>query len=309
MASLLASASCQGASDGGQVIAGRYERAVLCDDEACYDEATGALVEDRSIEGFAFLASQDGDDLLVYGEFPLEDGAGYLEIDVQDGEGDVRYVELTGGEESFRSARAVGTLEIPADPLGEECGCITGRFQLRLSDPGGDGELDTSDDLVRHLTTGRYTGGDDYCEPRVAFPALDVLELRRVDRCPVRADRRPGRAESSEPRPSPSSPPSDPVTCDGSASEGCESGGSSGCESDESASCESDGGSSGSCEGDDSATCEGDSSSTCESAAGFRRGGCRAGLGAGLGDGRVQLILFVWLALWIQRRRAQLLHT
>lgn len=294
--------SCHGASDAGQVVAGRYEQPVRCEDDACYDEVTGAAMEDRSIEGFAFLTSQEGDDVLVYAEFLLDEGAGYLEIDAREREGEVHYVEFSdAGEEIFRSAHAVGTLEIPADPLGEECGCITGRFELRLWDPGADEELGTRDDLVRHLATGRYSGGDDYCEPRVAFPVDDRLELRRVDRCPVRADRRPGTAAPSEPR-TPSSPPTESASCDGSASEGCESGSSSGCESDDSASCESDGGSSGSCEGDDSASCDGDSSSTCESVAGIRLGGCRAGLG----DGRLQLILFVWLALWTQRRRAAL---
>lgn len=305
----LALVSCHGASDGGQFEAHRFDRAVRCDESDCVSEGPIAVpVEQPPLtEGFAFLSLELREDLLLYAELPIDGGVGHLEIELRgDDEPLVSYVERVGGEVVFVGETVTGIVEVPEVALDDDCTCETGRLQLRFEDSGMDGLWGTDDDQVRQLDRGRFERGESFCVAPESWELDDELEVRRVDRCP-----RP-----SAPSPSPSPPPpSDPYPSSG-GSTSCDT---SGCDAD-GASCDGgssgggcDSGSSGGCEGDSSASCEGDSSGSCDGGGSDTCTGDAAllplraprGCGSGLGDGRLQLVLFLALIVVDLRRRAR----
>ncbi len=309
--------SCHGASDGGAIEAYRFERAVRCDDDDCVTEGPiAARVERPAVtEGFAFLSLEVREDLLLYAELPFEGGVGHLEIELQgDEEPIVSYVERAAGEVVFVGETVSGVVEVPEVTLDDDCPCETGRLHLRFEDSGPDGSWGTDDDQVRQLDHGRFERGESFCIAPEGWELGDELEVRRVDRCP---------RSSPSPSPPPSPPPSDPypssggstscdtsgceadgASCDGGGSGGgCDSGSSGGCEGDSSGSC--DGDSSGSCEGDSSGSCDGGGDTTCEGGGAVVPCRIPRGCGASLGDGRLQLVLFLLLIVVDLRRRSR----
>ena len=332
--------SCHGGAERGRLLTSWHDAPFECEPtvdgegEICIDEFGQLVHVDVLLEGFAFLslhAAEEDDGLLVYGELPLPEfrGMGFLEIDVSRTPlgVDVQYVERNEGEEVFRATRVSGQVQIPEDLLGEQCWCETGRIELRLEDPGPDGELDTADDLVRHLSRGRFTRGEELCVDAIRYEIEPgVVNLDVVDRCPS--------AGISPPMAPSTPPPSGGGSSGGSSgSASCEADGSS-CSGGDSASCDGDGascdgggsGGGASCDGDSGATCSGDAGSSCSGGGSGCGGGgsstcvpdaagdddavvpaCRMRSPGGCGvhrDGRVQFLFFLFVVLFDMRRRA-----
>lgn len=297
--------SCHGASEGGRVELERFERHVRCDDDGCSSEP-GNLWSERPapVEGFAFLSLESTAGLLIYAEFPIDGGLAQLEIEVNEGqEPAVVYVERVDGDAVFVAGRVAGVIEVPDVVLDDDCGCQTGRFELRFWDEGEDGELNTEDDEVRQLGSGRFERGETFCLPSERFELDESLQVRRVDRCPRPASTRPtssggssssDRSHTSHDTAACGGSSDGSASCDGSSCEG----GSTTCDGDSTASCEGDGGG---CESDDSASCDGDSAETCATVVGSTRRPPRGGLR----DGRLQFVLLLAAIVWDLRRRAR----
>lgn len=147
----------------------------------------GDAVQGEQLHGAAWgswqLSRHQPGGFYLYLEMQRPAGAvALLEVDVRPG-GDERarphvaYRELVQGEVVFVATRVQGVIEVPP---GRDCECQDGRLELRLTDAGPDGLLDTPDDGARHLSRGQYSRLAGFCrESRRATPpeGLQVAAL------------------------------------------------------------------------------------------------------------------------------------
>ncbi len=162
-----------------------YDQSVTCttDSGRCRDDS-GAVATGEQLAGAAWgswlLSRHQPGGFYLYLELQRADGAvALLEMDVRPGPTDgvrphVAYREVLHGQPVFVATRVQGVIELPP---GRDCKCQDGRFELRLTDAGPDGKLDSADDRVRHLSRAQYSRIAGFCRQSQRTPPPGGLEV------------------------------------------------------------------------------------------------------------------------------------
>ncbi|MBM4321346.1 MAG: hypothetical protein FJ125_15720, partial [Deltaproteobacteria bacterium] len=171
---LAANAGCAEEGSVGAYRLELYDRPVQCaaEQNECTDAAGEAVPPERlrgtaNVGRLASRFSPDG--IYVYLEFRRANGViGLLELDIPAPQASrsaraqprLHLLELQGEQVVFRSARALGRVELPLEP---ECLCQDGRLELLFTDPGPDGVQGSPDDRVRRLSRAQFSRTGSFC--------------------------------------------------------------------------------------------------------------------------------------------------